>query len=205
MQLTYLGQTASTPDIIWLNNITGSENRTVSVPNSRSPIGAIVGGVVGGLLVLAIIILAVLFCLYRERRRKRQESQAVAEQTVAGTQYLPGPGPSGYGPVAQEPMQQAPPQPQYHPQSKVSHGDPVAIAGTPLPAYHRGSYMPLSPSDSTVPLPSPDIYQLDGRSASVPPTAISQTLSSANSEAHLSGVQPTVGPIYEVPGNEARR
>ena len=203
--MTYTGQNVISPDIRGAPITKIPSQPATTPPRPDSHVGAIVGGVLGGLGVLALIIVAVLFCLYRERRRKRQESQAAAEQNVAGTQHPPGPGPSGYGPVAQGPMQQAPPQPQYYEPSKVSQGDPNAMAGTPLPAYHQGSYTPLPTSDNTVPLPSPDVHQLDGQSVGLPPTAVSPPPPSVNSEAHLSGVQPGREPIYEAPGSETRR
>ncbi|KAI9824934.1 MAG: hypothetical protein M1832_001539 [Thelocarpon impressellum] len=82
------------------------------------PVGAIAGGVVGGLFLIAAVVAGgILLCLRRRRQNRPSASGVPITATGAplqpGTQYPPGQGPGGYQPVQNgPPMQQQVPQPQ---------------------------------------------------------------------------------------------
>jgi hypothetical protein len=61
----------------------GSPNSTGSRPNYKSNVGASAGGVIGGLAVLAVILLGVLLLLKRKRRQRAADTTSVPNITAA--------------------------------------------------------------------------------------------------------------------------
>jgi hypothetical protein len=80
----------------------------------KLPVGAIAGGVIGGLVVLGAIIFGVVFCL--RKKRKNAHPQAPSSQQPSPVQYYGNEQkPVGVAQVQQmSPPQQMPPQKQYY-------------------------------------------------------------------------------------------
>ncbi|KAI9883868.1 MAG: hypothetical protein M1823_004359 [Watsoniomyces obsoletus] len=223
VDITYSGQTLASTNFRMATPTASSTRSTRITTTRRSNVGAIVGGVVGGLFALAIIVTAVLLFLFCSRRHRRRNQAAAAAAAVAapaaGTQYPPGPGPAGYGPVSQDvqpPMQQqAPPQTYYAP--VPGKDDPpyggVQPSTTPLPPYHRDSYMSApgtSNGTSPPPPPPPDVHQLHGQSVSPPPPPPPQVpglppMAAPQPTAYNPMPAPNPGPVYEAPGENYHR
>ncbi|KAI9670482.1 MAG: hypothetical protein M1817_004349 [Caeruleum heppii] len=83
--------------------------------DNSPPIGAIIGGVLGGLVIIGIVAVVILLIYLRNRRKRRAEKAAAAGQglNAAEPQYASTAGPNGYAPVHQH---MSPPmhQPYYH-------------------------------------------------------------------------------------------
>ncbi|KAE9374850.1 hypothetical protein N431DRAFT_544052 [Stipitochalara longipes BDJ] len=133
---------------------------TTPIPQSNStPVGPIVGGVIGGLALIAAIAAGIFFCL-RQKRRNKQTTNALEYQTYTHTSNTHSQQPSdkypataeaafipaGYPPNSATPgpqiHYQQPPQPQYQqplPAVQPSYNSyPIAQQQTPRPT---GNYM----------------------------------------------------------------
>ena len=95
----------------------GTSSPTVAaVSKSKTNIGAIVGGVVGGLIVIGAIIFGAIFMILRNRKNKtNQVNTGVAQPPPMG----PAPGVQEYKP---QPPQQFPPQQPYGQQPQAAAG-----------------------------------------------------------------------------------
>ncbi|OBT80218.1 hypothetical protein VF21_00693 [Pseudogymnoascus sp. 05NY08] len=101
-----------------------TDNHSTS-KSKKTPIGPIVGGVIGGVAVLAIIGLLIFFFL----RRKRAAAAAAGGPTAAGPQQQVTPGPQGpQGPPAYIPDANAN-KPPLNPNTNSYYGPPAPQAG----------------------------------------------------------------------------
>ncbi|TFK22009.1 hypothetical protein FA15DRAFT_53638 [Coprinopsis marcescibilis] len=113
-------------------------------PQSNGPpIGAIVGGAVGGILVLVIV--AVVFFFVRRKRNLRRQTSVRLDATTPiqpFSQFAPD---SGHGPHPPPPQSQHPSQPQmqsllFAGYSKTSLNTPQSTLPPPMPNYAQSSY-----------------------------------------------------------------
>lgn len=105
--------------------------------SSSPPVGAIVGGVIGGLAVIGIIVVAVILL----RRRKNQPQQPQPQAPSMQYQYMPPPAPMGMALGAEKNAQ---------PAVGVA---PAGVQGTP----HQSAYYP-SGVPSPLASPPPPVY-----------------------------------------------
>ncbi|KPM34600.1 hypothetical protein AK830_g11977 [Neonectria ditissima] len=139
-------------------------------PKHKTPIGAIIGGAVGGLLVLVLLILGIL-CLRRRNNKKHKETAA------------PPPPPTGYPPPDQQAYNQAAVMtPEAKPVMVSSHNpadwrqstvsplnaaiSPVSQAGwqghaSPAPAYQAPAYETKAPMQETFEAPGHEAREAD--------------------------------------------
>ncbi|GAP83858.1 putative duf1620 domain-containing protein [Rosellinia necatrix] len=181
------------------NNNGGSSNGdTPTEKKSSTPIGAIVGGVVGGVAVIALIGLGIFFILRHNKKKNPpvNPEQSMQQAAAAGGTAPPATGAPGYPPQAynnanygQQGYQQPPTSPQtYFPQEQKPAGF-VGIAPTVVPDRH----------DST----SPISQFSDPRHSTQPPHSPTSTLNAANwTPQPVQPVSPGVPPnVHEAGGN----
>ncbi|KAI9836908.1 MAG: hypothetical protein M1838_004956 [Thelocarpon superellum] len=158
---------SSRPTLPTRTSSSSQTNSPLPSPQTGSsvPVGAIAGGVVGGLLLIGGIIAVALFLCLRSRRAARRGRAGPGGPAVgpqAGTQYAPGQAPGGYYPVQQQapPMQQQgppqppPPGPSQGPMSPMSPMTPMAGAGA------AGFYPPdQKQMEPTIVEPEANTYQ----------------------------------------------
>lgn len=155
---------------------------------SSTPVGPIVGGVVGGVGALAIAGAAIWFCL---RNKKKKEAAAATtappNYQSPNMQQQPGVGPNGYNPV---------------PQGQAGYYDPKNAYTTPTQQYNQaavpGFYQnqPGSPDYSQTNPSSPGTYD--------PRMAHSTTSPSPSYNQQMQGqpgFQPQQTVIHEAPAN----
>jgi hypothetical protein len=138
-----------------------SSTSTPSGGSSKSRVGAIAGGVVGGLTVLIIILCLILCCLHRKKKSKKEEEVQTVDLpppvelgVTTAPQELPAHGIGKYMPVHQQeqysPYSGAPslhsPHSTYAQQSSVS-GSPPPV--TPYGSPHDNNYPQLAYPQNT--------------------------------------------------------
>lgn len=168
-----------------------SSHNTNSDSHKKTPLGAIIGGVVGGLAVIALVGAGLLFLLFKRRRDKRNAAAAAAFTPAHPQQQGPPPPqpPMPYGAPAYKPppMGVPPPPPMQQPGNTASFYAPPPqgdvkheyvqqnVASVPS---SPGPYSPpLSPSPQYTPSPvqgpggppqqqqqqwNPNVPQIDG-------------------------------------------
>lgn len=169
-----------------------SSHNTNSDSHKKTPLGAIIGGVVGGLAVIALVGAGLLFLLFKRRRDKRNAAAAAAFTPAHPQQQGPPPPqqpPMPYGAPAYKPppMGVPPPPPMQQP------GNTASFYAPPPPGDVKHEYVqqnvasvpstpgpyspPLSPSPQYTPSPvqgsggppqqqqqqwNPNVPQIDG-------------------------------------------
>ncbi|KAH6898524.1 hypothetical protein B0T10DRAFT_578321 [Thelonectria olida] len=113
-------------------------------PKSKTPIGAIVGGAVGGVAVIALIGLAVFFIL--RKKKKTDATPPPPQQQLEVSQVQGAPPDQG-----QPPVSQIPPSPQSF--------APTSPSGTGYPSGVPPSFVPTSPSNTGYPSGVPPSFQ----------------------------------------------
>ena len=153
------------------------DNAQQSNSDGGPPVGAIAGGVVGGIAVICIAILVFILCKRRERRRRDRElldNYSGPQMQPAIQPFMTSPhlgtntghyAPSGYGasvaPVGSGSSHQtgmmSNPYPNYHPQNASSYQMPVAAGYTHADDYNA------SMRDTASPLPVSSASIVSGR------------------------------------------
>ncbi|KAL2212701.1 hypothetical protein CC79DRAFT_440283 [Sarocladium strictum] len=209
---------------------TGSSNNDdegSSGGGSSTNVGAIAGGAVGGVAVLALIGVGVFFCL---RRRKSKASSLPASTTAHMSQYGPVPtGPSGpaspgstvmypsgvpqnfqgYPPQQQQPYD---PNMQYYNNGAYGQQQPQQYSayGTPSPGYGQGHSPDYTQHGQQQGYGAPYNYQPSSMGSPPPPTGTSPSPGAAMANTppndgannrHTASELPAVNPI----GNENNR
>ncbi|KAH7321049.1 hypothetical protein B0I35DRAFT_477572 [Stachybotrys elegans] len=131
------------------NNSSGNNNNGNNSNNdggSSTPVGAIVGGVVGGVAAIGLVGLAVFFFLRNKDKKKAhgsQQPQDASHQPPMGQQGAPAWAAGGY-----DPKQQSPGNPQSYPHSPGGYQSytPVGPDGYPVPSPSASpAQMPPAP------------------------------------------------------------
>ncbi|KAH7155300.1 hypothetical protein B0J13DRAFT_222817 [Dactylonectria estremocensis] len=162
---------------------------------SSTPIGPIVGGVVGGVGALALAGAAIFFCL--RSKKKKEAAAAPATNTTPpayqapNMQQQPGVGPNGYNPV---------------PQGQTGYYDPKQAYATPNQQYNQAAFYPAHNQPG-----SPDFNQTNPSSPGTfvdPRMAQSSTSPSPSynqqipgQQGYQPGYQPQQAVIHEAPAN----
>ncbi|KAI0453218.1 hypothetical protein F5B21DRAFT_505610 [Xylaria acuta] len=128
------------------NSDTDNDNDPPAEKKSSTPIGPIVGGVVGGVGGLALIGLGIFFIIRHNNNKKKNAAtsgQPMQQTAAAGGMAPPPGGAPGYppqtynAPYGQQPYQQQTPPPQaYYPTGEQKPAGFVGIAPTGVPDRH---------------------------------------------------------------------
>lgn len=182
-----------------LSNQTSNNDNKAGAKSSSTNVGAIAGGVVGGVAGLALIGVAIFFIIRHNKKKKAAAAAAATQPAVSQTPQGPMPpvAGAGYQQPPQDPhySQQYPQQPQYSPQQgyypdQSKPGGFTSVAPTLVPDRNNST--------------SPVSQFTDGRQ-SYQPTSPTSTLNSnwqQNQAAGYPPQQPNVPPtVHEAGGN----